>query len=127
MTVEVNIMENGKGVEILAYGVVTGKEILKAYDKTYSKEFLSAQKYQLFDKSKCTKYAVTAEDIKSISELDKSASKANPNIIIAVIDPECLKYSLAQLWQTHVNKHIFKTKSFVNRDDALEWVTENQK
>lgn len=125
MTVEVNILENGKGVEILAYGVVTGKEIVKAHDKIYSKEFLSVQKHHIFDKSKCTKYAVTAEDIKSISELDKNASKINPNIIIAVIDPECLRYSLARLWQTHLNKCVFKTKSFVDRDDAVEWVAKN--
>lgn len=51
--------------------------------------------------------------------------KINPNIIIAVIDPECLRYSLAQLWQTHLNQRVFKTKSFVDRDDGVEWVAKN--
>ncbi len=47
MTVRVNILENGKGVEIVATGVVTGAEIINAHEKIYDKEHLIYQKYHI--------------------------------------------------------------------------------
>jgi len=125
LTIKVNILENGKGIEILASDVVYGYEIIQAHEKIYDEKYLTNQKYHIIDKSKCTEYDVTAEDIETIAELDKKASRVNPNIVMAVIEPERLLYSLTNLWQAHVEKHIFKTRSFANREQALEWIAKN--
>lgn len=127
MSVRVNILDNGEGIEILATDVVTGHEIIEAHEKIYEKSHLSNQKYHIIDKSKCTEYVVTAEDIESIAKLDKKASEINPNIVIAIIESESLQFSLTGLWQLHVEDSVFKTKSFTDRNTAVEWIAESRK
>jgi len=127
MTIEVNVLENGEGVEILATGIVYGYEIIQAHKKIYDEKYLKNQKYHIIDKSKCTEYDVTAKDIEIIAELDKKASKINPNIIIAVVESESLQFSLTKVWQAYVKKYVFKTQAFASRKLALNWISENKK
>jgi len=126
MSIEVNILDDGEGVEILATGIVYGREIIQSHQKIYDDKHLRKQKYHIIDKSKCTEYDVTAKDIEVIAGLDKKASIINPNIIIAVIESESLQFSLTRVWQAYVKKYIFKTKSFKSRDLAIDWITENK-
>ena len=127
MSIQVNILRNGEAVEIKAFGIVYGHEIIQAHEEIYNEKYLRNQKYHIIDKSKCTEYDVTAEDIASIAKLDKKASIINPNIIVAIIESERLLFSLTKLWQKHVEEYVFKTRSFVDRNTALEWVAENKK
>ena len=127
MTVKVNILENGEGVEIVATGMVSGREIIQAQEQIYDEKYLAKQRYHIIDKSKCTEFDVTVNDIMSISKFDKKASAINPNIIIAIVESESLRFSLSNLWQAKVNDFISKTKSFVNRHEAMIWINENKK
>lgn len=127
MTVQVNVLEDGVGVEILATGVVTGHEIIEAHDLIYDSSHLRKQKYHIIDKTKCTEHDVTAAEIKSIANLDKQASEINPNIVIAVIESGRLQFTLTELWEAQVRGSVFKTKSFTDRQSALEWITQNVK
>ena len=120
------LLEGGVGVEVLATGVVCGREILAAHREIYDKKHLSKQKYHLIDKSKCTEYDVTAHDIAAIVELDEEASKTNPNIVVAFIESETLQFSLTEVWQASVEDFVFKSKSFKDRNTALEWIEQNK-
>ena len=51
MGIKVNILDEGEGVEILASGVVYGREIIEAHSEIYDKKHLSKQKYHLIDTS----------------------------------------------------------------------------
>ena len=126
MTIEVDYIDNGRGVIIRQSGVVTGKEIIAAHDKIYKQHQLHCQQYHIIDKSKCTEYDVTAKDIEIIAELDEKASAINANIIIAVIESESLQFSLTNVWQAYVKTYIFKTKAFATRALAIDWITENK-
>lgn len=79
MPVEVNLLEE-RGVEILATGVVYGHEIIKANEEILKNKNLVNMQYKLIDKSACTEYVVTADDISKISELSCLIVKANPDI-----------------------------------------------
>lgn len=126
MAVEVNLLEDGIGVEIIATGTVTGREIIQAHKKIYDINMLHGQRYHIIDKSKCTEYDVTAHDIEIIAELDKQAAAINPKIVIAIVESESLHFSLTKLWQAHVDDYVFKTKSFLGRGPALEWIDRNR-
>jgi len=126
MSIEVNVLDNGEGIEILATGIVYGREIIQAHSKIYDEKYLKSQKYHIIDKSKCTEYDVTAGDIEIIAELDEKASRINPNIIIAVIESESLKFTLTDVWQAYVKNYIFKTQAFSSREYALSWISENK-
>lgn len=125
--IKVNILEDGRGVEVLAEGVVHGRDIIDAHEKIYDEDCLRRQRYQIVDKSACTEYAVTADDIDSIAELDRKASVINPNIVIAVIEARGLQFSLTELWQAHLAECTFLTKSFRDRETAMKWIAENAK
>lgn len=126
MSIEVNILDDGEGIEILASGIVYGREIIHSHQEIYNDKHLRKQKYHIIDKSKCTEYDVTAKEIEIIAELDKKASTINPGIIIAIIESESLQYSLTSVWQAYVKEYIFKTKAFKSRDLAIDWITENK-
>jgi len=126
MSIEVNVLDSGEGIEILATGIVHGREIIQAHQEIYDEKHLKNQKYHIIDKSKCTEYDVTAKDIEIIAELDEKASAINPNIIIAVIESESLQFSLTNVWQAYVKEYVFKTRAFASRDLAIDWITENK-
>lgn len=111
MPVEVNLLE-GSGVEIMATGLVYGHEIINANKEIINNESLGNIQYQLIDKSACTEYSVTADDINKIAKLNSLIAKANPNIIMAIVESKTLQFSLTELWQTIVKKYNFENSSF---------------
>ena len=127
MGIQVHILEDGRGVEVLAEGIVQGRDIIDAHQKIYDEGHLRRQRYQIVDKSACTEYAVTADDIDLIAELDRKASIINPDIVIAVTEARGLQFSLTELWQAHLAECTFLTKSFRDRETAMKWIAENAK
>lgn len=125
LSVQITFLESGRGVEILAGGIVRGDEIVEVNKAIYGKRNLALMRYQIVDKSSCTEYALTADHIEAIAELDKAASLINPNIVIAIVESIRLQFSLTELWQAHLKDCPFKTKSFRDRKSANQWILEN--
>ena len=124
MAIKVNYIDNGKGIEIVATGSITGKDIISAHKKIYAADTLAEQRYHIIDKSKCTEYNVTAADIEAIAQLDREAARVNANIIIAFVESRSLEFSLSEVWQAYVEAFIQHSKTFANRSDAEQWIRE---
>ena len=124
MSVKTKILDDGKGVEILATKAVYGREIISALHYISPLENI---KYHIINKEDCTEYYVTADDMSAIAKIDAEISKINPDIILAIIESKYLNFSLTQLWQDHVENFIFQTKSFTERPSAISWIKENIK
>ena len=92
MTIQINYIDNGAGIEIFASGIVTGEDIIEAHKEIYNEENLENQKYQIIDRTKCEEYNVSSGEVQQIANIDKAASKSNPNIIIAIISPTDLQW-----------------------------------
>jgi len=122
MTVQINYPDNGIGIEIIASGIVTGEEIIKAQDEIYNEENLQKQKYQIIDRTHCTEYQVSSEDIERISDRDNRASEVNSYIIIAVVSSTPLQYGMTRMWQAYIREDRFVTKIFADRKSADEWI-----
>ena len=122
MTIQINYLDNGIGIEIIASGIVTGKEIIEAHKEIYNEENLRKQKYQIIDRTHCTQYQVTSAEVQRISEIDNNASEANPNIILAVISPSSLQFGMTRMWQAYLEEDRFVTKIFQDRKSADEWI-----
>jgi len=121
MPVEVNFLED-RGVEVLGSGLVDGREIIRANEAIINDERVRDLRYKLIDKSACTEYVVSAEDVKKIAELNRIISEANPGIVIAVVESSRLQFSLTNLWQALIDQFDIKNNSFQSRDAALEWI-----
>jgi len=66
MPIQINYIQDGIGIEFISSGIVTGKEIIEANKKIYNREILLNLKYKIIDRSTCTEYRVTPEEIKII-------------------------------------------------------------
>jgi hypothetical protein len=94
MSIEINYLENGAGIEIIASGTVTGSEIIESHKEIYN------------------------------AEIDKKASDTNPNIVVAIVASTDLQFGMSRVWQVYVEKSKFVTKVFRDREDAESWLKE---
>jgi hypothetical protein len=122
MTIHINHIDNGVGIEIVASGIVTGEEIIEAHKEIYNETNLKNQKYQIIDRSHCKEYKVSSADVQQIAEIDKAASKSNPDIIIALISPTDIQFGMSRMWQTYVEESRFLSKVFRDSKSADEWI-----
>jgi hypothetical protein len=124
VAIKINYLDGGKGIEIIASGVVNGEEIISAHDEIYSEENLKKQKYQIIDRTHCAEYNVSAKKVKRIAELDKAAARSNQDIIIAMIASSQLQFGISRMWEIHAEESQFVTKVFRDRKSADEWIKE---
>jgi hypothetical protein len=124
MAIEINYLDDGVGIEIVASGIVSGDEVLAAHKEIYSPENLSRQRYQIVDRTRCDYYCVRPDEIKKIAELDITAAKSNPNIRIAIVAPTDLQFGMSRMWQIYVQESPIVTKIFHNRQSADAWIQE---
>ena len=122
MTIQVNYLENGIGIELIASGIVTGEEVIEAQKEIYNEEDFKKQRYKIVDRTDCTKYQVYPEEIEKIAEMDDKASRINPNLIIAVISTTSLQYGMTRMWQAYLKNNVFITKNFSDRISADNWI-----
>ena len=122
MPVTINILENGTGIEFISSGVVTGKDIIQANQKIYIPEYLSRLKYKIIDRTTCTDYLVTSEEMRTISNQDIEASKINRNITIILVTPTKLQYGMTRMWQAFTEITGWKSKIFENREIGNEYI-----
>jgi len=122
MTIQINYLDNGIGIEIIASETVTGEEVIEAHKEIYNEENLKKQKYQIIDRSHCKEYDVSTADVQKIAEIDNAASKSNPNIIIALISPTEIQFGMSRMWQSYVEESRFLTHVFRDRKSACEWI-----
>lgn len=124
MPIQINILQNGIGIEFCSLGIVTGKEIIEANKKIYTREYLLPLKYKIIDRSKCTDYRVTAEEMKVIANQDLEASKINRNITIVLVSQNDLQYGMTRMWQMLTEDTGFQSEIFGDRESANEYINE---
>ena len=112
MPVQINIIDDGNGIEYLATGVVTGKEIIEANQKTHTPDILHPAKYKIVDRTGCTDYRVTEENIRTLSQQDLRASQINNDIVIVLVSQTPLQFGMTRMWQAHIEKTGLRTEIF---------------
>ena len=127
MPIQIKYIDEGIGVEFIGSGVVTGADIIAANKEIYRNENFYRQRYQIVDRTNCTKYQVSHEEIIKIAEQDKVAARINPNIIIAFISTSPLQYGISRMYQAYVGDDGFLTEVFQDRKSAEKWIEEQLK
>jgi len=120
MPIEVQYTDDNKGVNFIAVGEVSGKEIIESEKEIFKRDNFLSLKYWIVDRSRCTKYVVTSDEIKQIAVLDKNAAKINPKLLQVLISETDLQYGMSRMYQAYVDEDGFKTMIFRNREAAEE-------
>jgi hypothetical protein len=124
MAIEINYLDDGVGIEIIASGIVPGDEVLAAHKEIYSPDNLARQRYHIVDRTCCDYYCLRPEEIKQIADMDKAAARSNPNIRIAIVSPTDLQFGMSRMWQIYVEDSSLVTKIFHDRQSADAWIQE---
>jgi hypothetical protein len=124
MPIQIKYVDEGIGVEFIGLGVVTGADIIAANKEIYRNENFHRQRYQIVDRTYCTKYEVSHKEIIIIAEQDKAAAITNPNIVIALISTSPLQYGISRMYQAYVGDEGFLTEVFQDRKSAEKWIEE---
>ena len=125
MPIQIHALDDGKGVEVLATGVVTGQEVLAANREVYVRDTLEKLRYKLIDRTHCTHYAVTPLEMKIVAMQDVQASKINADLVIVLVTRGKLQYGMTRMWQLLSEKSGFRTKIFKDRESADAWLDAN--
>lgn len=124
MPVEVNFVRQGEGIEFISSGIVTGEQVIAANNRIYTSDILKRLKFKLVDRTDCTDYRLTADEIRIIASQDEVAAKINDNIIIALISTTDLQFGYSRMWQVYVDGTGFLTEIFPDRASAEAWLAE---
>jgi hypothetical protein len=127
MAIKIQYIDDGVGIEIIASGIVTGEEIIEAHKEIYSEKNLKKQKYQIIDRSHCKDYQVSSPEVQRIADIDKTAAKINPNIIMALISPTAVQFGMSRMWQAFIGESPFVSQVFRDRKSAELWIEEQLK
>ncbi len=122
MPIDILFVEGGLGVEIIAQELVTGDEIVEANDRVYRHEAFAKLRYQLIDRTNCTDFQVSNEEIEKIAAQDIEAAMTNPHMIMAFVCTTDLQYGITRMYQAHVGERGFLTGLFRDRASAQQWL-----
>ena len=127
MPVKIKYIDDGLGVELIASGIVTGKDIIEANKEIYTQEKLHRFRYKIIDRTSCTDYQVTPSEIQVIANHDKEASIINPKMLVALISSTDLQYGMSRMYQAYTDDAGFTSKLFKDRKSAIDWIEEQLK
>jgi len=122
MPIKVNFIDDGKGVEFMSSGIITGKEIIEANKEIYTPQHLPKLRYKIIDRTNCTDYRVTSNEIRIIANQDKEASKINNDITVLLVTQSILQYGMTRMWQMLSENTGFKSEIFDAREKADEYI-----
>ena len=122
MPVRINWLDEGRGVEFISAGKVTGAEIIAANKQIYQRANLLKLRYKIVDRTHCTEYLVTNEEVIIIADQARKAALVNPGIIMALVSTTPLQYGVSRVWQAYLDDSGLKTAIFEDRASAEEWV-----
>lgn len=127
MPVKINILENGSGIEFISSGVVKGIDIINANNKIYTPEHLARLRYKIIDRTTCTEYLVTSDEMRRIADQDIEASKINRSITIILVSPTKLQYGMTRMWQVLSDETGWKSEIFDTRENANDYINKTFK
>lgn len=111
-------------MELLAIGPVTGQEIIDALEQAYATEDLSGLGYKLIDRTDCTEYRVTSDEVRRIAKLDQTLAMRNPDVYMLFISTTPLQYGMTRVWQAYTDQTGLPREIFDDRAAADAWLAE---
>lgn len=124
MPVKIEFSADGKGIEFISTGVITGDDIIDANNRVYTQNILERAKYKLVDRTGCTDYRVTKEAVQIIANQDKQAATVNPDLIMVLISTTPVQYGVTRMWQAYMGDTGFRSIIFNDRETADRWLNE---
>lgn len=123
MSYTIEYTADGKGVYRMGEGVVTGAELVEAALSESSDETRArGLRWGLIDLSRVTRLAVTAADLRAISEANLRLASLTPRVVVGVVTGGNGVFSTVQMWQAMAKATGWKIEVFQSRAEAEAWI-----
>ena len=124
MPILVRDLNDGVGVSITGWGVITEKEYVDALTKHLTQDSHKFKKYRycLADWTVVSKVEIPTKAIKLIALLSKRAAIVNPDVVIATVADQDIMYALSRMAQTLRDEMNWENEVFRKRQDAKTWI-----
>ncbi len=122
MPIEIQYTEDKIGVVFSAVGRVTGEEIMVAQERIFDSEHFPHLKYWIVDRSRCTDYAVSTDEVWQIADRSNRAAERNPQMLMALVSESDLQFGVSRMYEAHIDTNGFKTMTFHDRKTAEQWI-----
>jgi hypothetical protein len=123
MPIRVSYIDGGINFEVVAFGIVTGDDFIRANREIYSSPRKLLQlKFKIVDQTECTDYRVSGSDVRMMANQEREASILNRDLIIAVVSRTDLQYGISRMWQSYLDGTGLATAIFRDRESADVWV-----
>ena len=129
MAIEIKDMDGGIGNTIIARGVVTGQEYIETHKRylTQDKEKLKNYRYSLCDYTEVTKFDIPTQDIQIVVNLSINASKANQDVVVAIVAHKDLIYGLGRMYEVLAEETGWEIMISRSMDEAKAWIKKRVK
>ena len=129
MPVEIKDLDDGVGVIITGWGILTEEEWIDSLAKhlTQDKDKFKKYRYSLSDYTAVTETKISNNAINVIATYCEDASEVNPKPVVVIVADQDILFGLSRMWELLVDSTDWETMVFRNRDDAEAWISEKVK
>ena len=128
MPYDTHIVDNGKGVYKVGYGVVSSADLLTSSLQRsidLKPAGTSAVRYGLIDLTAVTDLQVSSEAVMRVLEIDRQVAQFSRNCFVAVVASESLAFGMARLWSSFAKDIGWESQVFRDRESAKAWLRKN--
>jgi len=121
-------IEGEGGLIIHWHGAVEGEEVIRSCRERYSLfERGQSLRYIITDYSAVSHFDMTSEDVRTIAEISRQASKCNRKLFGVAVMPVDIAFGIARMWQGYVSDEEtgWCTRVVKTRKEAEGWLLSN--
>jgi|SRR5690242_3188907 len=123
MAYSIEYTPDGRGVYRMGEGVVTGAELVAAAQSEIGDPARArGLRWGLIDLTRVTRLALTAAELRAISEANLRLAALTPDIAIGVVTGGNGVFDTIQMWQAMAKATGWKIEVFRSRADAEAWI-----
>ena len=122
MPIELEHLDDGRGVLWQFRGTVTGQDMIDTNDTVFSEEPTDRLLYLLVDTSTADQIEVSVDEIAKIALQDKMAADKYHNLVIAAVASEQSIFGLARMWEARSEDARLHTQVFRTVPEAQAWL-----
>jgi hypothetical protein len=130
MPIDIVDIHNGQGNYIIAYGILTEKELLDSLKAHLTQDEDKLKKYR-FSFSDYTGIVgideISNQAVNTIASLCSRAAKINPEVVAPVIAEQDFVYGLARMWQGMMGENDWEVKVYKSKKEAIPWLVDRVK
>ena len=124
MPLKVDFMDGGQGVTFLAFGHLTGSDLIRAVAEVETtKKAASNVLYVFFDFNGVIGVDITTFQLHQLAGISVSAStRSLKGRVVAIYAKDDLPFALTRMWMVFVQESGWETAVFRERAPAIAWV-----